>query len=147
MKKIILSLILSTILIGVVSFNFNQKDNITESSVDNPIIETVTSIENKEIFGTMDTNFSWAKEPTPQNLISDSSAIVKIKILSIGDSEFMDSLNYDRPLTPVNVQILNVISGDKLSDTLNIYTLGGDVKVSELIKHKPKEVIDKMQLN
>jgi len=71
----------------------------------------------------------------------------KVKILSVGNAEFIDTLNLNKPITPIKVQVLENISGDILPDETTVYMFGGKVSVLEAIKNLPQESIKKMGLD
>lgn len=148
MKKIFLSLIISSLLI-IGFHNINNKSLIDNHDINYSTEDSkYNEIANNQIFATIENHFSWAIDPTiPENLIADSSSIVKIKVLSINESMFIDSLNYDGPLTPINVEVIETLSGSELPDSLDIYKFGGIVSISKLIEHQPEETTRKMGID
>lgn len=145
MKKLIILLLITVpLLVGCSETNSKQTSDILNDKE----IASSNDIETSQIFGTFTSENSWAFDPTiTENLIDSSQSIVKIKVVSIEKSNFIQSLNSDRPLTPLNVEVVENLSGENLSGELKIYSFGGKVLISDLIKHLPQQTIEKMELN
>lgn len=142
MKKIFLCSIASLLLLVGCS-----KNNIEETSYipnNEEVIEN-TTIPKDKIFAFIDTNNSWAIDPTiPEEVIKDSSSVVKIKVLSTENAEFIDTIDSYEPFTPINIEITDILSGENLSGEMKIYSLGGDVLISDAINNLPETDAKKM---
>lgn len=146
MRRIFLFLIMSILLLTVgcsKTTTYNNTKSLTENE------ENISSREpeNSNIYGFVESNANWAVDPTPENLLSDSYSVLKIKVDSIENAQFIDNLNYKKPFTPINVEVITVLAGENISGNITIYTIGGDVLLSEVIKHQPSETTEKMGLN
>lgn len=145
MKKLILSLIISVPLLTIgCADNKNQESNNVTDDIQ---ISQQDKVKDENIFATIESSNSWAIEPTAINLVNDSAAVVKVKILSVDNSKFISEINSDRPTTPINVEIIDNLSGDSLSSESTIYTFGGEILISDMINYLPKENIEKMGLD
>ena len=83
--------------------------------------------------------YCWIYDPIPKNLIPDSNAVVKMKIKSEEYPVFFNELDGRTPLTPYNVEITEVLSGDLSLGDFKIYNTGGIVKLSDYIKQISEE--------
>lgn len=142
MKKVVLYLLILGLL-----FTFGCSKNDSKSSSNNNQISQSNPVEEKKIYGTMDINYSWNVEPIAKNLVENSASVARIKVLSTDEALFVESLKYDSPLTPINVEILEILSGDEITSPTTIYEFGGTVSIEELIKNTPEEQIQKMGID
>jgi hypothetical protein len=104
-----------------------------------------------DIFGYMETSFSWEFDPTIiTELTQKSSSVVRLKVLSVGEGLFLESseefYNPYMPYTPVQIRIVDVLSGDELADEMTIYIQGGNVLISDIIEATPERA-NKMGLD
>lgn len=86
----------------------------------------------------------------PENLLDNNyTSIIKVKVLSVGEEAvFLPKkekfYNPYTPYIPVNIQILENISGDQLSGNVTIYMKGGKVKITDVEKQVDIEEQEKM---
>ena len=93
------------------------------------------------------------KDPKePKNLleINDKSAIVKVKVKSIGNAKFFEStpdFNDPNPFTPIDVVIEEVLDGEIDNNITTIYMRGGQVTVADVMKTLDEDSIKKMEFD
>lgn len=147
-KQLIYGLIVTCVLIIIIPtllFERKNNNNVVDNIENNYINDDTKASENTkipedQIYAYSTSMNSWAIDPeNPEELIVDSAAVVKIKVISIGRAKFFDSLDRFKPLTPVKVEIIEVLSGENLSGEKTIYTDGGEILISEQIKHLPQQ--------
>ena len=109
-KIIIISIIsISVLLAGVIAFNVLQNKNITVAKV---------SSDNDMIYDTIVAEASYSADPQdPENILKGINRhIVKVKVLSVGESEYLPKTEYYnnpyRPCTPIEVEIVENLYGD-----------------------------------
>lgn len=122
------------------STNINKilKDKIDDTNIN--------KIPQDKIFGVFKRSASWAFDPTPENLIINSTAVAKIKVLSIKKPVFFNELDPNTPLTPVKIDVTDIISGELQQNENTIYISGGTILISDLLESKSKESAEKMGL-
>lgn len=104
----------------------------------------------KKIYGTFESENSWLKDPSvPENIIFDGvTSIVNLKVISIGEAEILpksEDFYSSTPHTPIQVEIIDIFSGEAQSGKQTIYIEGGDIKISKLIESVDKDTIAKME--
>lgn len=155
-KKIVAGL-LSIGFLGMIYWNItdNNTDNIVQagnqSNVKSEEKNNPPNLNSKEIYGTFERENSWAFDPSkPENLYTEGvTSVVQLKVLSIGEAEILpkkEKFDTQDPFTPIEVEIVDTISGIPLSGKKTIYINGGDIKISKLIKSISTETSDKMGL-
>lgn len=157
-RKNFLAVLLSIGFAALVSWNMLVNDTVTlvefgnQNNVTNQKEKKLPDIAHKEIFGKYEREYSWAFDPTiPENLYTpEATSVVQLKVLSIGEAEILpqteDFITQD-PYTPLEVEIVDTISGIPLSGKKTIYVDGGDIKISKLMKFIDKEKSAKMGFN
>ena len=148
MKKFILlitAIVIAVSLAGCQSKEFPPEVSIEESTsrsaetitpIDTEDVED-TKIPNSQIYDYMDMEISWTVNPyIVENFIHENSLIVEAKILSTGKALFLynDKTYYERPQTPVNIEISNVLYGKSAKENLTIYASGGDVLLKDVFE-------------
>ncbi|MDF2556324.1 MAG: hypothetical protein K0R71_152 [Bacillales bacterium] len=94
----------------------------------------------KKIYSTnQGAEISWANDPTqPDNLIGEDNSVVRLRVISSSDeAKFLpenEKFYVDHPYTPIEVEVIETLSGNPLSGKMTIYVEGGNVKISEVIK-------------
>ncbi|RSD21091.1 hypothetical protein [Mesobacillus subterraneus] len=147
--------LLSVACAALVTLNILKDDTVAlvESENQNNVTKQnekkVADIAHKEIFGKYEREFSWAINPTiPENLFTpEATSVVQLKVLSMGEAEILpqtEEFITQDPYTPIEVEILDTISGNPLSGNKTIYIDGGDIKISKLMKFIDKEKSNKM---
>ncbi|MHC1684094.1 MAG: hypothetical protein AB6733_14260 [Clostridiaceae bacterium] len=147
---LITAVLLGTLLIrcskagqSIATNNVNASESKLEETSDN----SENIIPEDKIFATISGENMWVFDPTvPKNFINSASSVVKIKVLSTDKAKFLDSLNNPSPYTPVNVEVINTLSGETLSGKMTIYYSGGSVLISDVIKSTKKDSVEKMGL-
>ena len=145
MKKIVLSLIAVGLLF---SFGCSKNDNNSTGNNNENEKQFVESnpVDGKKIFATFSKSNSWTVEPTVNNLVQESDSIARIKVLSKDEPLFFETLD-PFPLTPINVEVLEILSGDEISSPTKIYESGGTVSVEKIAKNFDEEKIKKMGID
>jgi hypothetical protein len=107
--------------------------------------------EEKDIYGTFESENSWVSDPRePENLFRASGSVVQIKVLSISEAKILpktDNFYTDRPFTPIEVTIQETIDGNPLSGKKTIYVQGGDLRISNLVESWDKNRMSLLGLN
>jgi hypothetical protein len=153
-KKIVAGL-LSIGFLGMVYWNIADKNTDTlvqagnQSNVKSEEKNDLPNLSSKEIFRTFEREYSWAFDPSkPENLYTEgATSVVQLKVLSIGEAEILpkkEKFDTQEPFTPIEVEIVDTISGIPLSGKKTVYINGGDIKIAKLIKSIDKETSDKM---
>ncbi len=157
-KKLVAGL-LSISFVGMLSWyiaNHDTKTVVQAEKQNNVISEEKTKktkeIASKDIYGTSETENSWVKDPTvPENLlIKGLTSVVQLKVLSIGEAEILPKIGdfYSQdPYTPIQVEVIDTISGNPMSGEKTIYINGGDIKISNLENSLDKGTSQKMGLD
>ncbi|PFA69767.1 hypothetical protein CN378_03090 [Bacillus sp. AFS015802] len=110
------------------------------------------TINPEQIYGTFEAEHSWDIDPrVPENLISNGkTSVVQLKVLSVGEAEMLpktENFYTEIPYTPINVEIIDTISGNPLSGKKTIYIEGGDIKISKLLSSMDTQRSSKMGLD
>jgi hypothetical protein len=107
--------------------------------------------EEKDIYGTFESENSWVSDPRePENLFRASGSVVQIKVLSISEAKILsktENFYTDRPFTPIEVTIQETIDGNPLSGKKTIYVQGGDLRISNLVESWDKNRVSLLGLN
>lgn len=109
----------------------------------------------KEYYGTQEVNFSWTYNVRDYTEVIDKAKkILKVKVIGKEDATFEysdisnNSIGSGLPLTPIKVEVLEVLYGD--TDDINIDTIyiqGGDVTIKQMKGFFTSEKIAKMGLD
>jgi hypothetical protein len=146
-KFIILGITIAVSIIAIIII-LNLSSNVQNAKIEQQEIAS-SNISEKQIYGTFKTDASWVKDPTIVDNIIDmakDSSIIKVKILSLGESNFLD-LTSPVPHTAIQVEVEEVLEGTFSKGTKTIYIEGGNVKVSNVIKTMNEVEIAKMGLD
>lgn len=149
------SLVPICLVIGFVIFNIcilnksknydNKKVNNGIEKIDNNIKKNI--VDESKIYNTIEYSYFWAFDVSNPKLIAeDADYIIKVKVLGIEDSTYKYSPNFD-PTTPIKVETLSILKGDKNVNINQILKWGGIVTIEEYIKNSPITSIEKMGLN
>jgi hypothetical protein len=107
--------------------------------------------EEKDIYGTFESENSWVSDPRePENLFRASGSVVQLKVLSISEAKILpktETFYTDMPFTPIEVTIEETIDGYPLSGKKTIYIQGGDLRISNLVETWDENRVSKMGLN
>jgi hypothetical protein len=107
--------------------------------------------EEKDIYGTFESENSWVSDPRePENLFRASGSVVQIMVLSISEAKILsktENFYTDRPFTPIEVTIQETIDGNPLSGKKTIYVQGGDLRISNLVESWDKNRVSLLGLN
>lgn len=131
-------------------------DNLNENNADiNDIYNDQKGnvIPNNLIYKNIDCGeASWMKDPSISlNLIDDNTSIVKVKILSVGEAEFLPKQDkfYDpyKAYTPVKMKVLENMNENKLPEEITAYLTGGKVKISKMEKSISREQAQNLGIN
>ena len=151
-SKVLISGFVITTLIVVATINliFSNK-TMQKAEMKNEISQEkiIADVDTKKIYGTFKTDASWVKDPTEINNVIDMAndySIVKAKIISIGEANFLEP-TAPTPYTSIVVDITETIEGILNTGTKTIYVEGGDVKVENIIKILNDVEIQKMGLD
>jgi len=104
----------------------------------------------RDYYGFQDIEYSWAYDVTDYTkVINNAQRILKVKIVEINDGTFKYATNNNsRPLTPIKVEVLDVLYGEEEDkDIKEIYQIGGDVTIEQMKNYYPIEKIKKMGLD
>jgi hypothetical protein len=130
----------------------DAKTNINNATTEENISDTKTEENSisKDIYGTFESEFEWAADPAvPENLMNDSTSMVHLKILSIGEGIMppkSEDFSSPLPFTPYEVEVVDTISGNPLSGKMTVYGIGGDIKISKFVESTPENKNEKMGL-
>lgn len=147
--KLKLLAITTSIILGLAFVPNREFKYINKSQEDNSL--TFSNDENREIYGTVTIERNWVVDPDDtkrvfQNL--DDIFVVKAKVNSIEEDLFLEAEeNYSNPhpFTPVNISVNDVLVGDGLEDLEKVYLVGGQVKISEVMKTMTEDAIKKLE--
>lgn len=113
----------------------NNQDNINKSEI------------NLDIYSIVDKETSWAYDVSNTDTLSEKAdIIVKVKVLNIGEGTYEYTPNLS-PTTPIYVETLEVLKGNKNKQINMILKRGGTVRVKEVIENCPSTSVNKMGLN
>lgn len=132
-----------------------NKDNKTSEDEKNKDNTAQIQIAKGEIYKTIHGGgeSSWAYDPTiPENIINDATTskyVVRVKIVSVGEGKMLPKQeNFYNPFTcytPIKMRIVdNLISTNKLSETITAYITGGKIKISNILRKATKQEIEYM---
>ncbi|WP_335871488.1 hypothetical protein [Bacillus sp. 2205SS5-2] len=107
---------------------------------------------NREIYGSFGNwEYSWDTDPRePENLFHEEGSVVHLKVLSIDEAVILpksERFYTDMPFTPLEVEIVETISGNPLSGVKTIYMDGGDIRISKLVESWNENRVSNMGLN
>jgi hypothetical protein len=113
--------------------------------------ESVRFLEEKDIYGTYESENSWAFDPRePENLFTADGSVVQIKVLSLDEAKILpktETFYTDRPYTPIEVIIQETLDGNQLSGKKTIYVQGGDLRISNLLESWDKNRVSLLGLD
>jgi hypothetical protein len=113
--------------------------------------ESVRFQEEKDIYGTIESENSWAFDPRePENLFTTDGSVVQIKVLSLDEAKILpktEPFYTDRPYTPIKVTIQETLDGNQLYGRKTIYVQGGDLRISNLVESWDKNRVSLLGLN
>lgn len=108
----------------------------------------------KKIFDVISSEASYKSDPTePSNLLDSSNRyIIKVKVLDVGEAEFLPKTDlYNNPYTPstpIKVEIIDTLYGENVQPKDDIiYISGGDIKVSNYEKNIDETDIARLGIN
>ena len=108
----------------------------------------------KKIFDTISSEASYKADPTePSNLLDSSNRyIIKVKVLDVGEAEFLPKTDlYNNPYTPstpIKVEIIDTLYGENVQPKDNIiYISGGNIKISNYEKNIDETDIARLGIN
>lgn len=110
----------------------------------NKTTEAPVVVSKKEIYKTINysSEGSWAYDPTiPENIIKHNKIpkyVIKVKVTSVEEGKMLPKQeNFYNPytcFTPIRMQVIENLSGNKLSGTIKAYIYGGKIKISNLLR-------------
>ncbi|MFE7064020.1 hypothetical protein ACFVAD_17960 [Sutcliffiella sp. NPDC057660] len=108
---------------------------LTMENKQNPSVQEEISPE--DIYSVSQSENSWAVDPRePRNLMTDGGSVVHLKVQSVGEAvilpKYEDFYTYE-PFTPLEVEIVDTISGKALSGRKTIYIGGGNIRIANLL--------------
>lgn len=143
MKKLLYGMAMTTLLVSACGS--------TTATIDSQQVSTQTSqvlTMQPQIFGNIQMSTSLAYEPTAQNLLNDTTSVVKVKVTGLGEAHFVDGVGFsDEPQTPIQFELLETISGQTISTDAHIYASGGLVSLAEMVRGLAPERIAKMEID
>ncbi|MGM0867543.1 MAG: hypothetical protein ACQEWF_23100 [Bacillota bacterium] len=156
-KKIVVGLV-SLTFASIAFWTIDRHDAYSFEQVGNDVANiseennNSSNISPENIYGTFESEYSWVKDPKlPENLIHEGiTSIVHLKVLSMGEAEILpkkENFYNDTPYTPIEVEIVDTISGNPLSGKKTVYIQGGNIKISKLIESMDIQRSNKMGLN
>ena len=133
--------------------NINQNEITKEYEIaERSIIQKENS--QKEIYDTIMSETSYSLDPTiPSNLLKGANRhIVKVKVKSIGEAEFIPTTSYYNnpyePCTPIEIEVISNLYGDNIIPKDNkIYISGGDIRIANLEKKLDKTDTERLGIN
>jgi hypothetical protein len=157
-KAIAAGLLSMTLLTILVLGLLGQETKLFEEHAGHQIYAGITNVEEskrfqeeKDIYGTFESENSWVFDPRePENLFRASGSVVQIKVLSISEAKILpktENFYADRPFTPIEVTIQETIEGNPLSGKKTIYVQGGDLRISNLVESWDKNRVSLLGLN
>lgn len=116
----------------------SNASQVVGNESEKPLESVFPVIPNEQVYARSETNFEWAYDVTdPKNIIENSSDVVRVRVLSADKAVFLHSSSTS-PDTPLNVQVLEVMSGNMKLGAQTIYFPGGAVTVEEYLKQRPE---------
>lgn len=140
---LVLVLVGIAITIVMISIMNNNENNMKTAKVDNDFnLNEKFDKEEKKIFGEYNISEGMNdKDPKiPQNLLNNNyTFVVKVKVIAIGSEAQIlprteNFYNPYMPYTPIEIEVIDSISGDNLTGKMTVYIQGGDIKISALEK-------------
>lgn len=114
---------------------------------DNDVNINKDIVPNRDVYMNISGELSWAYNVSDTQLIANNSDyIVKVKVLNSGDGTYEYSPNFN-PTTPIKVETLSILKGDKNVQISQILKWGGYITIEEFINNNQAEQIEKMGLN
>lgn len=127
-----------------------EKLNENESTHDNSdaISNDIGTLTEKNIIGEMTAEYSWASDPSVQeNLLKDGAFAAKIKAINTSDAIFLDKDYLLGPVTPIEVELVEVYGDVGTVEFDTIYNSGGAVSVSEIMKYVDSDTATKLEFD
>jgi hypothetical protein len=157
-KAIAVGLLSMTLLAILVLGLHGQETKLFEEHAGHQIYAGIKNVEEskrfqeeKDIYGTFESENSWISDPRePENLFRPSGSVVQIKVLSISEAIILpktEKFYTDRPFTPIEVTIQETIDGNPLSGKKTIYVQGGDLRISNLVESWDKNRVSLLGIN
>lgn len=149
-KSMILLTIIVLSVICVTIYHHIAKDDFQEEKISTASKETINK-EKSHIYGSIKNSYKWSKDVSNPEVIIKNNTVVKAKIKSIKEAIMLEPkegfYNPYTPYTPVEIEIINSISGDSLSGTITVYLNGGNIRISKIMKNLDNEECKKMGID
>ncbi|APZ50023.1 hypothetical protein BW721_10510 [Jeotgalibaca sp. PTS2502] len=141
-KKIIITLI--TIL-GLTACSTKTENEATNNNIDLPednvILETK---EDDKIIIPVDIEKSWAFDVSqPEEIFKDAELAAAVRINSVDELGFFIDPKASSPVTPIHVDIIDVLKGEIENNEVTFYQWGGLISVRQEINISDPERINK----
>ncbi|MDR1410543.1 MAG: hypothetical protein LBJ12_09880 [Oscillospiraceae bacterium] len=143
MKKKLIAIIVAFALViglGATGFIILNQPKIPPTA-EETAKEIFPLIPQNEIYGVIESNFYIPYDITiPENTLLESDVLVRAKVISAEPTQFLpESETYygADPVTPLKLQVLEVLSGEIESKTITAYFPGGSVTAEEYLTHRP----------
>jgi len=153
MKRIYKIIIISIVMLVAIGLSIFIGVTIHNKNITIAKNETET-INNKKIYNTIISTSNYSVDPkNPENILAGINRhIIKVKVTSIGDAEFLPTTEYYNnpysPCTPIEVEILENLYGGEINPINNkIYISGGNITLSNLCSRLDDIDIERMGLN
>ncbi|MDR1409787.1 MAG: hypothetical protein LBJ12_05930 [Oscillospiraceae bacterium] len=115
-----------------------------------PVVEPETAAQNEaqaesvfpviaqeQIFAISETHFDWVSDPKDtEKTLNAVESVVRAKVLSADPASFLRP-TAGSPYTPLNVQVLEVMSGDLELGSQTLYFPGGSVTAEQYLEANP----------
>ncbi|MDR3344865.1 MAG: hypothetical protein LBT21_04665, partial [Oscillospiraceae bacterium] len=134
------------IVVAAVGFGFLWS-NKTPAPVEKPAPIELTEeklesafpvIPSEQLYATSETLFSWVFDPTnTEKMLAQAEIVVRAKVLSAEKAGLLHPGAPSSPYTPLNVQVLEVLSGDMELGAQTLYFPGGAVTAEEYLSKNP----------
>lgn len=140
--------VVATLAVGTIAYNnlSNGNERPTQELEDSLQNKDVTMSERK-IYSTIETENSWAFDVSDtQKVFHNADYVIKVKVLGIENGSF-EYANNDIPVTPISVEMLDVIKGNVSEPITKILQYGGYVTVKQVMDVSLPSRNEKMGLN
>ena len=148
MKKVIIMMcIVATLTTGTIVYNLSNDNKKSSQDLDTPLQDKNVATNEKRIFSIMETENSWAFDVSnTKEIFNDADYVVKVKVLGMENGTFEYSAS-DIPVTPISVEMLEVIKGNVSKPITKILQYGGYVTVKQVMEVSLDSRNEKMGLN
>ena len=151
MKKSLIFLVIASLLIIGVLICYHILNDDEQKEVMIATSKKDLNTAESHIYQTIKSNYKWSKDVSNPSVIVKDNTVVRAKIKSIKEAVMLDAKekfsNPYTPYTPVEIEIIETLSGDSLSGSKIVYLNGGNIRISRMMEKLDNEECKKMGID